>query len=351
MVKNKNDSHEHMLEGEIGGPIVAKNEAQRIAYAAVLVPGEADSDGEVVTADKVEHVAHEWMAGYRNVDIQHSLNNVGMPVESYVLPDKMEVVAYGKKTLLPKGSWILAAKLTPETWKQVEKGALTGYSVMGIRRTALDEAATKNQEASFKRTLLKDLGEDWIAAFVSVVDAPAVPKAKFFALKCQAEEKPTQSTGLFAKLAGAFAKPETAEKAGRRFSDATYTTLKTAVGELSALLQEAEAEREEKKEELKMEEAKLGEMIASAVKAAIDPLAEKVADLENAKPAEVKPGVPEELNEDFRQEVLKKLEELEKKVRKSSTASRAIPDGEPDVKKEEEAMRDIYGRRIKKEGK
>lgn len=40
--------------------------------------------------------------------------------------------------------------------------------------------------AALKRTLLRDLGVDWVAPFVSVVDEPAVPKAKFFALKARA---------------------------------------------------------------------------------------------------------------------------------------------------------------------
>ena len=39
------------------------------------------------------------------------------------------------------------------------------------------------KSAAFKKTLLKDLGPNWEANFVSIVDRPAVPKAKWFALK------------------------------------------------------------------------------------------------------------------------------------------------------------------------
>jgi hypothetical protein len=171
---------------EIGGPIVMKNAAQRIAYAPVLVPGEPDSDGEVLTAEKIEEVAHGWMESYRNVDLMHTLNNTGVPVESYILPMPMAVEAYGEKMELPVGTWVLASKLSPDAWAAVEAGVLTGYSVMGIKRAHLDMAMKSSDaldEAALKRTLLEDLGPDWVAAFVSVVDHPAVPKAKFFALK------------------------------------------------------------------------------------------------------------------------------------------------------------------------
>lgn len=173
-VSIKSSSH------EMTGVIVMKSATQKIAYAAVLVPDEADSDGDVLTAEKIERVAHEWMASYRNVDIQHTLNNVAVPVESYILPMPM----YAGDMFLPKGTWILASKvLCATTWDAVEKGELTGYSVMGIRRTILDDAAMKSQDVALKKTMLKDLGEDWVACAVSFVDTPAVPKAKFFALK------------------------------------------------------------------------------------------------------------------------------------------------------------------------
>ena len=172
---------------EVAGPIVRKNAALRIGYAAVLVPGEPDSDGEILTADKIEEVSHGWMESYRNVDLMHTLNNTGVPVESYILPEAMKVTAYGEPMELPAGSWILASKLSEEAWAAVESGVLTGYSVMGIKRAHLTTAMKSEEgvldESAFKRTLLEDLGPDWVASHVSVVDHPAVPKAKFFALK------------------------------------------------------------------------------------------------------------------------------------------------------------------------
>ena len=203
-------------ELELAGPIVKKSaDEQRIAYAAVLVPGEPDSDGEVLTSAKIEDAAHCWMESYRNVDLMHTLNNTGVPVESYILAEAMKVEAYGNLMELPAGTWILASKLSEEAWAGVKSGELTGYSVMGIKKAHL-ESATKSEDdvlddAAFKRTLLADLGEDWVAAFVSVVDHPAVPKAKFFALKSKeysdleaAEDVSPNGPRLMEKLGKAF---------------------------------------------------------------------------------------------------------------------------------------------------
>lgn len=201
---------------ELTGPIVRKDAKRHIAYAAVLVPGEPDSDGESVTAEKIEEVAHGWMEEYRNVDLQHSLNNVdASPVESYITPIDQDVTLEGKSATLPAGSWILATKVHDmQVWRAIEKGKLTGYSVMGVPKRALKEAveaASKSEgitglhDAGFKRTLLRDLGADWVAPFVSVVDEPAVPKAKFFALK---QHAPEPRSGLAERLKAMFKQKE-----------------------------------------------------------------------------------------------------------------------------------------------
>jgi len=338
---------------EISGPIVMKNAAQRIAYAPVLVPGEKDSDGEIISAEKIEQVAHGWMESYRNVDLMHTLNNTGFPVESYILPMEMEVEAYGQKMKLPVGTWILASKLSEDAWAGVESGILTGYSVMGIKKAQLD-MATKSEEgaideSAFKRTLLADLGPDWVAAFVSVVDHPAVPKAKFFALKSQelseAEEILAASTVVdsadkepvkfFTKVGKALGITkettddgivtedvalDVAEKAGRRYSDKTYDSLKKAFESLSALIAEAEAERQpvdKSAAELSegpvtdMDDVQLQAIIAEAVKSAVEPLIARLDEIDSASKAEVPAvEVAEVIEEPVAEKVADVVEEL-----------------------------------------
>lgn len=354
---------------ELAGPIVMKNAAKRIAHGAVLVPGEPDHDGEILTADKIETVAHEWLAAYRNMDLMHTLNNVATPVESYITPQDIEVEAYGEKVLLPKGTWVIASKIQgEETWGRIENNELTGYSVMGIRRSTLDSAIKSKENVALKRTLLRDLGEDWVAAAVSIVDEPCVPKAKFFAFKSRAEEPEVEEQKpFFARLKGLF----TAEKSGRRFSDNTYNKLKTAYEDIKELYEEAESERasngsseksiNEEVESMNQEEIKA--LVETAVKSAVEAFQVKVDELGEAiksleKPAEpeapetpVEPETPAEpeANEDlesFKSEVADKLEKIEKKL---SVKSRALTE-EDELETAEKSKgfggRDMFGRKL-----
>ena len=314
---------------ELTGPIVMKNASKRIAYAAVLVPGEPDSDGETVTKEKIEQAAHEWMQSYRNVDLQHTLNNVAVPIESYLLPMEMEVDMAGVKTVLPEGTWILASKVLDEaTWDRVEKGELTGYSVMGIKRTTL-ETASKSEDVALKKTLLRDLGEDWIAAAVSIVDEPAVPKAKFFALKSKQEEEPP------------------AEKSKNWFQ------------KVKEVLVPEQSIKEDEDMGIKPEELK--SLINEAIKSAVEPIQTELEALKaKAEEVEVEETVDEEVEditnqeeEAFKSQVLEKLEDLEKRIGKRSAAPKSLKgqDGEEqEVANKSLKDRDLFGRkRVSKE--
>ncbi len=318
---------------ELTGPIVLKNANKRIAYAAVLVPGEPDSDGETVTKEKIEQAAHEWMQSYRNVDLQHTLNNVAVPVESYVLPMDMEVDMQGVKTILPAGTWVLASKVLDEaTWDMVEKGELTGYSVMGIRRTTL-ETASKSAEVALKKTLLRDLGEDWVAAAVSIVDEPAVPKAKFFALKSK-EVPAEKSKSWYQKV--------------REVLFPNNSTVKEDV-------QEDVPDNDEKEDDLTMKPEDLKNLIDEAVKSAVEPLQAEIEALKS-KAEEVETeevdNKEEETNQEeeaFKSKVLEKLEELEARIGKKSAAPKSLKgqDGDEgdEAKKSQLEDRDLFGRK------
>lgn len=360
---------------ELTGPIVMKNTAQRLAYAAVLVPGEPDHDGETVTKEKIEEAAHEWMQSYRNVDLQHTLNNVAVPVESYILPMDMAVEHMGIKMFLPQGTWVLASRVLDDTtWDKVEKGELTGYSVMGIRRTTLD-AASKSVDMALKKTLLRDLGPDWVAAAVSIVDEPAVPKAKFFALKSKEEEPVEKSKTWYQKVKEILiptVSEEASTKAGRRFSDDTFTKIQEAYNTLKVLMEDAQQERsggdvgftehlqnsskEKEGDEMKPEELK--GLIDEAVKSALEPIKEELEALKSQEAEEetaikeeekVEEPVVNEEEEAFKSKVLEKLDELENKIGKKNTSSKSLKgqDGEEEpAKKSTVADRDAFGRKI-----
>lgn len=167
---------------ELTAPFVFKNDEKRIVYGPVLVPDEPDTDNDVVTAEKIEEVAHKFVEEYGNIDLMHTLNNVGKLVESYILPMDWQI---DDQLLIPKGSWMMGVRVMDEdTWQAVKDGNLGGFSIMGIAKAAMKSAEKKAAE---KRTTLADLGEDWIVNAVSLVDEPAVPKAKWVAIKSKTE--------------------------------------------------------------------------------------------------------------------------------------------------------------------
>jgi len=75
-------SHEGIA---LAGMFVSKSAQRQIATAPVLVPGERDSDGEVLTAEKIEEVALKWMEEYGNVDVLHSMNNAAFPEQVFIM--------------------------------------------------------------------------------------------------------------------------------------------------------------------------------------------------------------------------------------------------------------------------
>ena len=133
-------------------------EAKQIAFAPVLVPKEADKDGDVIPKPAIEDAAHTYLAEYRKVDSDHDLRDgKGTPVESWTLkqdtsferPDGTESRMY------PKGTWVMGIKFGDETWDRVLAGELSGLSIYGgakpIDVDALLQAA-KGTESKMKDT-------------------------------------------------------------------------------------------------------------------------------------------------------------------------------------------------------
>ena len=375
---NKKWPGEEKTEGtELTGPIFKKVEKLRIVYAAVLVPGEPDLDAElgekILTEEEIEGVAHKWMEEYGNIDYMHGLNNVAKPVETFILPMDWEVEAFGEKMILPKGTWVLAAKVVNDTaWKKVESGELTGFSIMGIQSNVLKsimnnvskgERVDKALNAAMKRVLIRDLGKDWLVPFVSLVDEPCVPKAKFFAIKKKEvlpEADPEDNEILFKsgesiwdKIMKKFKKDDLeqiadntikltreANKAGRSISDDTFSKLKSALEALQALIEKADKERKpdymkEKKmkgDELEMEEKDVIKLIDNRLDEKLKPINEG---LKSLLPKEEEADKAKEEEGDEKGKVEKKEEVEKKEDSKEEKEEEEEEDNEKDVLKAE----------------
>jgi hypothetical protein len=110
------------------------DDVKQIAFAPVLIPKEADKQGDVIPKPAIEDAAHRYLSEYRKVDSDHDLRDgKGTPVESWTLkqdttfemPDGTESREY------PEGTWVLGIRFNDETWDRVVSGDLNGLSIYG----------------------------------------------------------------------------------------------------------------------------------------------------------------------------------------------------------------------------
>jgi hypothetical protein len=174
--KRKAEGGADALRGPGFVPLIStKAAALRVAFGVVLIPGEPDADGDVVTAEQIESAAHAFLEKYRNVDVSHTLRTVAVPVESYIAPADLSFEFQGEKRDVPRGAWVLGVRVSDDSvWADIQSGKLSGLSIMAV--------STKSAEVVPARVTLADLGEFFVP-FVSIVERPAVPRAVWIALK------------------------------------------------------------------------------------------------------------------------------------------------------------------------
>lgn len=310
-------------KGSLTAPIVWKDEAKRIVYGPVLVPDVEDSDGDVVTAEKIEAVAHKFLEEYRLMEHMHSLKSIAHPVESYLAPVDMEL----GDTVIPKGTWVVGAKINDDgAWEEVTKGQLTGFSIVAVPTGATKKTATK-------KLTLRDIeksGQDWEVIAIGLVDEPAVPLAKWTAVKRD---------------------------------ESAWERLK------SALFSSKEKQESPSTKEVDVDEKELKELVTTAVTEATTPLSERLDALEKSakekddeqKPAPKSTEEPEGITKEQLDEALKKasedgalsvlekfgevLESQPKATVKSLTESIRGQDGHESGNKPPASSRDPWGRR------
>lgn len=127
---------------------------KRIVMGAVLVPDKPiyrNQDGEefyiTFSADTIEKLAHDFLRMGRNYNFsyQHEKDVDGVSViESWIVSDtEMDKSSrYGMR--LPKGTWVMAAKIDNENlWKSIKNGDAKGFSIEAI--VNLDEIKLKKE--------------------------------------------------------------------------------------------------------------------------------------------------------------------------------------------------------------
>lgn len=109
--------------------------SKQTMYCVVTEPDTEDLQGDTMTPDEIEKMAHSYLLDYRVVSDSHSKDSCGTLViadagivESFIAPADFQV---GTEQIR-KGSWVVAIKVfDSEMWSAVEKGDITGVSIGG----------------------------------------------------------------------------------------------------------------------------------------------------------------------------------------------------------------------------
>jgi len=113
---------------------------KQIVFGEVYVPNVRDTDGNFMTADTIEKMAHDFLANKKNSQISKShdgMSDKGCVVESFIARDGDPDFA--------TGSWVVGVHVPDvEVWSQIEKGELTGFSIEGTGNL-IEEEVTDEQ--------------------------------------------------------------------------------------------------------------------------------------------------------------------------------------------------------------
>lgn len=134
----------YLNEPHFSGVIIKSDKESHFVLAPVLVPGEADHQGDVVTAEEIQKCAHLFMSEIKeresDADLMHrievSKDDVAI-VESYLAPIDMEVGGHA----IAKGTWMLGMQIVNDTiWKMIDDGILKGFSIFGVGNRKIMQA-------------------------------------------------------------------------------------------------------------------------------------------------------------------------------------------------------------------
>lgn len=107
--------------------LVVKSEEKRLVYGEVYSPLHVDTDGEAMTADEIEKMAHSFLERglTTQIDVGHNQKESGCAVVESFIARKEDPDGF------IDGAWVMCVRVTPELWVDVKKGELNGFSFMG----------------------------------------------------------------------------------------------------------------------------------------------------------------------------------------------------------------------------
>lgn len=109
-------------------PLKKLDDEQQIVYGEVYAPDFPDSQGDYMTRESIQEMAHEFMRKglVSKIDLHHTQQESGCyVVESFIARDD--------DTIFIPGSWVLGVKVPdPVVWAMIKSGELNGFSLDGF---------------------------------------------------------------------------------------------------------------------------------------------------------------------------------------------------------------------------
>lgn len=162
--------------------LVNKNNPEKIVYGIVYEPDTVDLQGDFMSAETIEKMAHDFMENYQNIDKNHDyVSQVGKVLESSIYPADIEI----EGTVVKKGTWVLATRVNDDVWESVQKGDFTGFSIGGYAKEVVEDVEKQSGisrivnvikdvfgiEKDFNTQLKNNLNNDFWSVFYIFEDA------------------------------------------------------------------------------------------------------------------------------------------------------------------------------------
>ena len=114
---------------EYHASIFKADEERRLVYGVIAESGMVDAQGDVMSAQTIEDMAHDFMIRFRRFDERHSWRQISaMPVESWVFRE--DVTLFGQ--LIKAVSWVIGVKISDDgAWQKVRSGDYRAFSIGG----------------------------------------------------------------------------------------------------------------------------------------------------------------------------------------------------------------------------
>ena len=107
----------------------AFDDDEHLIYGEVYVPLRPDSDGDIMDADTIKKMAHDFLKAKKldQVDVQHdnNLNEGASIVESFI--------ARKGDPIFLEGAWVVGMHIPDnQTWAKIKKGEINGFSIEAL---------------------------------------------------------------------------------------------------------------------------------------------------------------------------------------------------------------------------